>query len=228
LENLIDDLKEDTAAIEKRLAERLADLAELKVVDEDSASRATEVAGDFLRISQTLEAERKRQGKPFAEQVDAVNGHYNILKARADDAKVKAAGYVDAWRDRMKKEADERRQKAEAEAARLRAEAQKAIEAGQIHGDSIAEKLQEAQRLETVAETQPETPIVRGTYGASASARKVNSFEITDFDKALDHFKSNSLITEALDKAIAAAIRAKQTDIPGVKIVVGSKTVIRT
>jgi len=228
IEYLIDDLKSDTASAERQIEERLADIANMKVVDEDSASRATEVAGQLLRISQELDETRKLTNKPFNEKVAVINSHFNTLKDKALAGKTDAAGYVDAWKKRMAAETAERQAKAAAEAARLRAEVERAAANNQVHGDTMAEKLQEAERLETVA-TQPAEPaIIRGSHGSSASTRKKSVFTIVDFDAALQHFKDNSLITDALNNAIAAAIRGKQTKIPGVTIDIKETTVIRS
>lgn len=224
LEWLIEDLTKATKGKEAELNQREAELAKVEIVDDDSAGRATQLGAIFLGIRKELDAERKTTNAPFQTSVGTVNGHYGPLIEAADAALARATKAVDAYRNRIKAEQEAAKKKAEEEADALRKQAEQIAKTDPARAADLFQSAEE----KTALAAAPAATTVRSGYGASASGRKDPTFEITDFDLCLAHFKTNELIKEALNKAIAGAVRAKQYDLPGVKVTIGTKTQIRS
>ena len=65
----------------------------------------------------------------------------------------------------------------------------------------------------------PKPEIVRGAFGAAVSTGKKMVAQVVDYELAFMAVSGNVKVREAIDKAIAAMVRAGQHEIPGVNVI---------
>ena len=227
LDFLRDRLMAESASFDVILRQRLDEISRLKVDDDDSAGRATALAGIFHSLWKEIDEVRVEHKAPFLEGSRVVDSHFHSLLHAANEGKLTAAGHVDAYRRRIAEKARKERQEAEEAARKLNEQAERT----RAVSPTVAEDLvQEAQTLVSIAEAHStrQVAVVRSDYGHSASGRKVKTAVIEDWDAAYEAVKTNSKVRDAIQTAINALVRSGQEEIKGVRIDTDTKTVIRS
>lgn len=140
-------LVDETANLKQRADDLVAGAGRCVVTDEDTAKRATQIAGMMKDHAVRIEAAREERKRPFLEGGRTVDAHFAALKAPlvGNDPKGKlggAAAEVIAKIDAYRREED---RKAEAERRRLEEVARKAREA-QAAAERAQREAEEASR----------------------------------------------------------------------------------
>lgn len=192
-----------------------------RIVDDVSAAKVNDLMRQVIDKDKEVEAERKKRNEPYAKALEAINAHYNGMRAMLSaawigaDAKGGLRQMLTAWDDKKREAADAARRKAFAEqqerdrqAAEARRKADEAAQAGNVAGavsaNLQAASLQEqATRAETRATAIRAEPI-RSTLGTTSRARKI-VFTIDDEDKAFAWARS----TPGIKDNLLADLRAR-------------------
>jgi len=209
----------------EQLDERGGEIARVHVINDETAGRATALAGILADIASGAERKRVELKEPFlksGKRVDAAFGSFAEIVKRTKSTIV---GMIDGYRREQDRKAQEERDRLERE-AREKAEAAAAAAAA---GNLVqAAKLE--QQAETVAAQAQEAAApttIRSSYGQTASGRTEWKFEVIDRKKLPASVTTHPKVREAQDAVIGALIRSGVREILGVRVYSESKTVIR-
>ncbi len=220
---------EFNAALDAALARRSLTRARFEdLIDQASRARATDDetvgrCGELvkslraaIKLVDDIHAETKAPYLGAGRELDALR---NALKAPLDEAKRtverKQAQYLTEQENlrlaelRRQREEDEARRRAERE-AELARQAEEGIPAA-----PPAEP-----EPEVVAAPVEKPEIIRGDFGAAVSGKREWVGEVVDYEVAFvaANLAGNAKVREAIDKAVAGAIRGGAREIEGVRI----------
>ena len=210
--------------------------------DDESLGRCGDLVNAYRKASQHVDATHKAVKEPYLLGGRLVDAEKNAIAARLADARAKVERIANAYvadreakakaeRDRIAAEqraaaeramaAQREQMRAEAEAARAAREASNAQEreAAQALADKAARDAEEAAAAAALAPAAPErAEPVRSDEGATVSGKQEWQSQVTDYQVAIFAVIDNAKVQEAIDKAIAALVRAGKREIEGVRI----------
>lgn len=216
-----DDMTAAVAPIAARGAELLAAAERAAVVDTESAARAADLV-KMIRVASTKLDDAHREVKaPYLAAGRVVDGLRADVNATLDRAKRTIDQKLNQFvaEERAKAETERRRQEEIARAA------QKAAEEARSATEAQGYERAAQQAVARAADVAP--PRIEGDLGGRATAKTEWVATVTDYVLAFNSVWANSIVIEAVDKAVKAMVRAGARDIPGVKIVAQVKTVVR-
>jgi len=192
----------------------------LVVTDDESMANANAVLVAISAARKALDTKRDGFKRPALEFGRMIDGFFRPLIDRCDEAKRALGGRVAALITRREEEAKRQREAAEREAAKKAAEAEAARQAAENAEDDDPVAALAVDAAETAAslaaakaELTPHVPTVnRVEGGGTVSVRKRWTFEVTDEAAVPRHFFTLD------EKKIAAAVRAGERSIPGVRV----------
>lgn len=157
--------------------------------------------------------------EPYLAATRAIDGEKNDLIRPLDEAKAmverKQQDYAREKqrleRERLAREAAERRHREQEERDRLAAEAAN-------NADGVAPVVVDPEPAPVAPIEPPKPEIVRGTFGAAVSTGTKVVAVVEDYELAFMAVSGNIKVREAIDKAIAAMVKAGQREIPGVRL----------
>ncbi len=204
-------------------AERFLSGAVAKAADKVAADTARNMQSQLLALIKTADGQHETEKKPHLAAGRAVDEKFRFrekVKGVADRLRTVFENFMRAEENRLRAEADrkyrEEQAKVAAERARIEAE-----QAKLMRDDPI-------QALTSPAPEMPELPLapepikvnVGGGVGRAAGMRDAWVGVIEDHRAALAHYADHPDIIAALEKIVAAAVRAGKatTVIPGVKV----------
>lgn len=210
--------------------------------DDESLGRCGDLVNAYRKAGQHVDATHRAVKQPYLDGGRLVDAEKNAIAGRLADARAKvervANTYVarreaeaKAERDRIAAEqraaaeramaAQREQMRAEAEAARAAREASNAQEreAAQALAEQAARDAEEAAAAAALAPAAPErAEPVRSDEGATVSGKQEWQSHVTDYQVAIFAVIDNAKVQEAIDKAIAALVRAGKREIDGVRI----------
>lgn len=202
----------DREGVKSRIAELLANAAKAPPCDSEAIAGKI---GDFCRQASEIEkhvnAAREKHNRPLLNAQRALKGKADELVGPLLSAVARLRTDLNAF---MAAEA----RKAREEQARRDREAMEARAAAAEVAPQLAEQIQAA---------PVEKPIARGELGAKVGTRKVWHHEIESVRQLPDRLLKNPRVIEALDKVIAAEIRAGTKEIKGCRIWSEDEAVVR-
>ena len=162
----------------------------------------------YLEGGRAVDAEKKRLLGPIEEVREKVQGKMNAFAAKKA-ARERA--------ERQEREAEERRQALAARAAEEAAEKRRreAEEAGKPVEEDAPPPPPPVAVAPTASTTRGPT---RSDAGSTVSSRSVWNSKVDDYTVAFIAVEDNEKVREAIDKAIAAQVRAGKRTIEGVSI----------
>lgn len=211
-------------AIDKRLdlRDRIAKLIDASTrataTDDDTAGRCAELIRQMTAAERVIEDERKLVKAPFLEAGRAIEDAANAVKEPLVQAKAKVRGLAETYMREAQRQQDELRRQQEADARRQREE-QQARERAEAERAAAENRAPEPVEIAPPPPPAPIEPVrVRSDFGATASARKVWKGQVEDYGKAFKHVRDNPAVRDAVDKAVAALVRAGKRELTGVRI----------
>lgn len=223
-------------------ASDLGAVARVKVSNDEELARAGTMV-KILRAAIThVEATHKAVKQPHLDAGRLVDAEKNALMARLTEGKNKVEeigneyigkreAALKAERDRLAAEqraAAEAAERAETDRRRAEEEAERAVAnaasdadrvAAQERADEAAVKAEAAMAAAALAPAAPtKSEPVRSDEGATVSGKQDWKSEVSDYTVAFIAVEDNPKVREAIDKAIAALVRAGKRQIEGVKI----------
>ena len=198
------------------------------ILTEDQAGRASDFVSQLTKQIKAVEDERKKQKQPHVDAAKAVDNTFRPLTTMLDTAKQLLRPVLTRWLQKKEQERQEAERAAAAEAERLRKEAEeaarKAEEAkGNVVGATIAaeQAKEDAEEADKQAQQVSRSRVgIKGDYSErSRGLRTVKRAEITDLDKALNHYKTREEVRDLIIRLASADARAGAKRIPGIKIV---------
>lgn len=210
--------------------------------DDESLGRCGDLMNAYRECEKHINAAHKDVKEPYlqggrlvdAEKnrlIDELNASRSIVKAKADRFVAEREARLRAERQRI--EAEQR--KAAEEAARAEREAREAeLRAEQAAANAKSEEEREAaaraaERAQAEAQAKMEAAAlaasaptkaepVRSDEGSTVSSKQEWKSEVQDYTVAFIEVADNPKVREAIDKAIAALVRAGKREIPGVRV----------
>ncbi len=183
-----------------------------------------DVKEPYLTGGRLVDAEKNRLMEDLnaaRRKVDAIGNRYvaeRDARLRADRARIeaeqRAAAEEAARAERAAREAEEAAERAAAN-AKSDEEREAAARAAEIAQAEAQEKM-EAAALAAAAPTKAEP--VRSDEGSTVSSKQEWKSEVQDYTVAFIEVADNPKVREAIDKAIAALVRAGKREIPGVRV----------
>lgn len=173
--------------------------------------------GDLLKLARDVEkridAAREKHNRPI------LNAQRS-LKSKADSVFIQLGtqvaiirGQLNRYMAEQTRKADEERRRREEEARRIRDEQDRLARENAEKGQPAPEPIVQVEPLEVAA------PVARGDLGARVGTRTVWKHEIeVPIAKLPKMILDSAPVREAVDKVIAATIRAGTHEIKGVKI----------
>lgn len=196
----------------ERHAQVIAAAERAEAYDDDTFGRCGELVKQIRAVGNVINDTHKAVKEPYLAASRAIDGARNDLVRPLEDAKALVEDKQRAYaREKQQRLDAERRQREAEERARIAEERAKAEAEGAIE-DAAAPP----PAPQPLPETKPE--MVRGTFGAAVSTSTVARAVIVDYELAFMAVSSNIKVREAIDKAIAAMVRAGQHEIPGVRV----------
>jgi hypothetical protein len=180
------------------------------VQDEDSLKVAVSAGGSLKRLINAIEAQRKTVIAGPDAFVRGVNSFCKIFKDEAQKATGALNRKCSTYKAKVESERRARDAKAREEAERLQKEINAKAEAGGY----------EAPEVVVVPEDREES-VTRTEDGSSAHTRKTWTFEVVDFTKVPDRYKTLN------EKMINADIRAGIREADGLRIFQKETTVFK-
>lgn len=183
-------------------------------IDDD---RVAGKVGDLLKLTRDVEKRindaREKHNRPLLNAQRSLKGKADGIFAPLLNATTIVRQRLNAYMSEQARKAEEARRAAEAEARRIREEqearAATEVEAGRPAPEPIVE----------VAPVKVAEPVARGDLGARVGTRTVWRHEIeVPIAKLPKAILEAAPVREALDKVIAATIRAGTKEIKGVRI----------
>lgn len=217
-------------------------VARVVVTNDDDLARAGTMVKILRAAISHVEVTHKVVKQPYLDGGRLVDAEKNALMARLTEGKSKVEAIGDEYvgkreaalkaeRDRIAAEqraaaeaaarAEDERRRAEEEAERAVANAASEAErqAAQDRADEAAAKAEEAMSAAALAPAAPtKSEPVRSDEGATVSGKQDWKSEVEDYTVAFIHVEDNPKVREAIDKAVAALVRAGKRQMDGVKI----------
>lgn len=192
-------------------------------IDKTKADMARNIQAEVLALAATADAQHKAEKKPHLDASRAVDDKFRFrepLKQAAEKLRSVFETWMRAEEFRQRAEA-ERAFKAEqarvaAERARIAAEEQR-----QYQDDPIAALTSPPVALPEMPAAPPPVKVnVGGGRGRAAGLKSVWVHDIADYPACLAHFAEHPAVREAVEKIVAAQVRAMkgETKIPGVSV----------
>ena len=236
---LQDFLNDKTATLRNRYDELIAaaDRIPTSCDDDETAGKLSDMIKLITACSKTFETQRVGEKEPYLTLSRTVDGFFKRFTEGLDGAKRKVSRPLEMY---LKRKEDERRAAAleaariqREEAARLAREAEELAQANmpKASDESLNEAVrveEQAQKSEKLAEAKPaELARTRGDYGSLATLRTVWVGEIIDRAALDKEMLWAYLPTDALQKAVNAAVRAGVRELRGAKIYEQSTAQVR-
>lgn len=214
-EELLAQLREETAPLEERKAAVLASLAKVEIRDEEDIGRV----GDTARIIKTMldlvEDKRSAVLAPVYQARDAVNATADEWSRPLADGRAELGNKVDTFRAEQRRLAQTERDEQRAE------EARRAQAAGVVEQPKPEPEPEPARPWR--AKAKPRGPIARGDYGGKVGVRDVKELAIEDLAKVPSFVLDSDLVKEAILK-VARAFIDKGVSVPGISVTTTQKT----
>lgn len=195
----------------------------LRHCDSHIAETHKAVKQPYLDGGRAVDAEKNRLTGPLTDARHKLRDRMNGFMAERE-AKHRAEQARIAAEQRAAQEAAERAERearaAEEAAARAAAEARTGEEraAAERAAAEAQARMEQAIAAAPLAAAVTRAEPVRSDAGATVSGRKVWQSEVQDYTVAFMAVEDNPKVREAIDKAIAALVKAGKTRIEGVKI----------
>lgn len=188
-------------------------VATYKIIDDATRAGATNLLAVVKSKYKEIEAKRVGIVKPIKDSVKLIEAEFNILLKPLEtlESTIKA----EIRRDYLDREAEANRARIKAEAEEAKKLASKRLQDKLNSDNQIERELAEAKvqqiKEETIAKA-PEASRATSTGAGTASVRKIWKYEVIDFSKVPDGFKT-------IDSgAITGAIREGMREIDGLRI----------
>ncbi|MFK4794917.1 hypothetical protein [Sphingobium sp. ZW T5_29] len=198
----------------EKIAQLVASADRAVAVDEDSLGKCGELVKQIRAAESVVSSTHQDVKAPYLAAGRAVDEAKNELVTQLSGAKALVEGKQKAF-------LREAQAKRDAEARRIR-EAQELVDRERREQEAAAAAAgQRAPEPEPVyAPPPPSARIepIRGDFGATVSTTKKKLCEVTDYTLAFMKVEKNAKVREAIDKAIAALVRAGEHEIDGVRI----------
>jgi hypothetical protein len=209
--------------IRQRINDLIGSADRANATDDESAGRCAELIRQMTAVEKLVDDERTKVKAPYLAAGRSVDDAAKALVSTLGSKKAAVRGKAESYlREKQAREAAERRRQEE-ERERLRREADERAreEAAKAAEENRAPDPEIMEAPVTVAAKPIEEAKaeVRSDFGALASTRKVWVGQVNDYAKAFKAVKSNPGVRDAIDKAVAALVRAGQREIPGVDVV---------
>lgn len=201
--------------------EQLCDAAgRAAAVDQDSAGKCADLVRMIRKEAEHVDSFRAQVKGPYLAATRAIDGEAKQHTDRLAAAKATVERKLDTFNreERAKAEAERRRQ----EELRRIAEEEARAAAAANEEDPIFAEVEPAPAPTPVA-----PPRIEGDLGAKVIGKTVWKHEITDWTQAFAAVSENAKVREAIEKAIAARVKAGERSIPGVRIFEDIKTEVR-
>jgi hypothetical protein len=178
------------------------------ITDDEQGGAAEDFMGQLRRLRDALEEQRDAERKPHDDAIAEIRTRYRTPLELIGIALTKMSGllgpFLTAKQDRLDREAERRQREAdEAEKAAERA-LDKAARSGTVEDELALQRAAEtAEDLRRAAAKGPVRARVKGDYSAKAASLVTYwTCEITDEQKAVEHFKDREEVHEAVRVAI--------------------------
>ena len=201
--------------LSKRIDDVLGAASRATVTDDDTFGRAGELVKQIRAASNAVSDVHKTTKEPYLAATRAIDAAKNDLVRPLDAAKASVEALQNNYaREKRRLEIEEQR-KREAEQRQREAEERARLAAENPEAPTPFEEPAPA----PMPVEPPKPEIVRGTFGAAVSTGKKMVAQVVDYELAFMAVSGNVKVREAIDKAIAAMVRAGQHEIPGVNVI---------
>lgn len=187
--------------------------------DDETVGRCGELVKQIRAATKVVEDAHTTTKAPYLAAGRAIDAAKNELVTPLDAAKRKVeAKQAQYLREQEAIRMAELRRQREAEEARRRAEADR-LAAERAAQPDIEEAVEIAEAsFAPPPPAEPERQIIRGDYGAAVSGTKVWLSQVEDYELAFMAVANNEKVRDAIDKAIAAMVKAGVRQIDGVRV----------
>lgn len=215
---------------EARLADMLAAAARVEVIDDESLGRAGDLIKMYRAAERHIGETHKDVKAPYLAGGRAVDGEKNALIDRITPVRAKVQTKMDAYASKKAAEERAERQRIEQEQRRQAEEAARAQREADAAEERRLAAVRAGEKVDEPAPAPPPPPVaiapveptksepVRSDAGSTVSGREVWNSKITDYTLAFIACEDNPKVREAIDKAIAAQVRAGKRKIDGCQI----------
>lgn len=189
-------------------------------VDQDSAGKCADLVRMIRKEAEHVDGLRTQVKGPYLAATRSIDGEAKQHTDRLAAAKTAVERKLDTYNreERAKAEAERRRQE---ELRRIAEEEARAAAASGEEAPVFAE-------TEPAPVPAPAAPTrIEGDLGAKVIGKTVWRHEITDWAQAFAAVSENVKVREAIEKAIAARVKAGERSIAGVRIYEDIKTEVR-
>lgn len=187
-------------------------------VDQDSAGKCADLVRMIRKEAEHVDGLRTQVKGPYLAATRAIDGEAKQHTDRLATAKVTVERKLDQFN---------REERARAEAERRRQEELRRIAEEEARAAAGSEEPAFAEVEPAPAPAQVAPPRIEGDLGAKVIGKTVWKHEITDWTQAFAAVAENVKVREAIEKAIAARVKAGERSIPGVRIFEDIKTEVR-
>lgn len=182
-------------------------------VDADTAGKCADLIKMIKTATAVIDGARVGVKAPYLAATRSIDDAARQLTTPLEEAERKVRSKVDVFarEERARHEAERRRQEEAARAAEAERREREAASAAAGEPAPAPEPI-------AAPAPSPEPANIRGDYGAQVSAKTVWKHEVTDWTAAFAAVADNAKVREAIDKVIAAQVKAGTRSIPGVRI----------
>lgn len=214
-----EELLKDRPDFLTRAEDMIEAVARVEVTDDVTLGRA----GDFVKMlrqaGQHVDAAHKAAKEPYLKAGRAVDEEKNALSLRLASARAEVETRANTFL--AQRQAEERAER-EKQAAEARRQAEDAAAAEALRREAADANDVEAMEQvpvipQAVAAPAPREPL-RSDAGTTVSTRAVWQSEVTDYVAAFAAVSDNPKVREAIEKAVAALVKAGKRQIDGVRI----------
>lgn len=214
----------DKEGLTARIAELTASAGRVPASIDDDCTAGK--VGDLIRQASAarkrIEELREVHNRPLLNAQRSLKGRMDGMLADLDTAIRGVRGRLDAYVAEQERKRREAQRIADEQARAAREAAETAAREAEAAG-----KPAPAVSPPTIIPAEIEKPIVRGDQGAAISTRTVWKSEVEDYKKAFAHVATNANVREAIDKAVAALVRAGTRELKGVRIFEETASAVR-
>lgn len=180
-------------------------------VDQESAGKCADLVRMIRKEAEHIDTMRTQVKAPYLAATRAIDGEAKQHADRLAAAKVAVERKIDQFN---------REERARIEAERRRQEELRRIAEEEARAAGVAP-------VEEAIAPVAEAPRIEGDLGAKVIGKTVWKHEILDWAQAFAAVSENAKVREAIEKAIAARVKAGERSIPGVRIYEDIKTEVR-
>lgn len=190
--------REVVEVVESKVKGMSAQVAELKIKDDEALTTATELLSNVKKLGKWITGEKEKIVKPMREAMNAARRLFAPLEDQVESAEKKIKTEMIAYQ--TKKEAEQRKKETSIE---------KRVESGQLKEETGVRKLGELGEVKSNVQAE----------SGSAAFKKVKAVRVIDKDKVPDEYWIIDMVTVR-----AAALTASKTQdklgevIPGVEV----------